>query len=269
VLNLGFNPKKNKEKKEKKEIKNKNNTNNNNINNNNNTHNKHNNNNNTAAMYLLALATAASLLATLTEAFIDREAYTVIIDHGEKTCYSKSFTQSVKVIFEYHVTVGGNKDIDARVVSPNGLVIYKELKKSGDEVSFMASEGDFKFCFSNEFSTISYKRIAFNIRPFEATALSEESGEVGIPMVKGPLEAFCDDIHLLTTAISDYQMKYRVRESMGRYLAEQLSHHVMWWSLGQALIIMMTGFGQVMIFKRFFTDKRYNNKPVKQVVPTN
>jgi len=220
-------------------------------------------------MYAFILAVFTSTLA-YTQAFVDREAYTVIIDHGEKTCYSKSFDMSIKVIFEYRVTAGGNKDIDARVVSPNGLVIYKELKKTGDEISFMASEGDFKFCFSNEFSTISWKKIAFNIRPFEAAALADESGEEGGGMaVKGPLEAFTDDIHLLTTAIVDYQMKYRVRESMGRYIAQQLNVHVMWWSLGQAVIVLMTGFGQVFVFKRFFSDSKRPVKSVpKQSVPS-
>lgn len=219
----------------------------------------------------MSLLAGVLLVLCLREAdgYFDREAYTVIIDSGEKTCYSKSFPSSVKTIFEYRVTMGGNKDIDARVVSPNGLVIYKELKKQGDEISFMASQGDFKFCFSNEFSTISWKRISFNIRPFETAPLADESGEEGVPNVRGPLEAFCDDIHLLTTAIVDYQMKYRVRESMGRYIAEQLGSHVMWWSMGQAVIVMLTGFGQVAIFRRFFTDKRPGTKaappPVQQV----
>ncbi|CAL1533884.1 unnamed protein product [Lymnaea stagnalis] len=198
------------------------------------------------------------------ESYIKREAYIIIVPSQEKTCFSKIFTQSIKVIFEYRVIAGGNQDIDTRIISPNGLVIYKELKSKGDEVSFNAQNGDFKFCFSNEFSQVTSKRIAFNIRPFEEASLSEEAGlnkSANLPKVKTALEAFCDNIHFLMTTVMDFQMKYMVRESMGRYIAENLNKRVMWWSFGQSIVIVLTGCGQVLIFKKFFTEKRGSSKP--------
>ncbi|XP_059178169.1 transmembrane emp24 domain-containing protein 7-like [Physella acuta] len=195
--------------------------------------------------------------------YISREAYVIIVPAQEKTCFSKTFSQSIKVVFEYSVTAGGNKDIDARIISPNGLVLYKQLKSRGDEVSFNAQNGDFKFCFGNEFSQVTGKRIAFNIRPFDEASLSQEAGDGDkkIPRVRGPLEAFCDNIHFLMTTVVDFQMKYMVRESMGRYVAESLNKRVMWWSLGQSIVIVITGFGQVFVFKKFFTEKRASTKP--------
>uniref|UniRef100_A0A0B7B3Z3 GOLD domain-containing protein n=1 Tax=Arion vulgaris TaxID=1028688 RepID=A0A0B7B3Z3_9EUPU len=188
-------------------------------------------------------------------AYFAREAFIVVVYPKDKFCFSKTFTNAIKVIFEYSVTAGGNHDIDARIVTPNGLIIYKEEKKNGDEVSFNAQNGDFKFCFSNEFSKVTTKRVAFNIRPYDEASVDDESAN-NQAQVKGPLEAFCDNIHFLMMTVMDFQMKYMVRESMGRYIAEDLNKRVMWWSLGQSVIIVLAGFGQVFIFKKFFTEKR-------------
>lgn len=100
------------------------------------------------------------------------------------------------------------------------------------------------------------KRIAFNVRPYDEASLADEAGKEA-PQVKGPLEAFCDNIHFLMTTVMDFQMKYMVRESMGRYVAEHLNKRVMWWSMGQTAIVVVTGFGQVLILKKFFTETRH------------
>lgn len=96
---------------------------------------------------ILHTAFILSVLATSSVAYFAREGYIIVVEPQEKTCFSKTFTDSVKVIFEFRVTAGGNQDIDAKIITPNGLVIYKEEKSTGDEVSFNAQNGDFKFCF--------------------------------------------------------------------------------------------------------------------------
>ncbi|KAK7000044.1 transmembrane emp24 domain-containing protein 7 [Biomphalaria glabrata] len=211
-------------------------------------------------MFINWLIVSACCL-TYVAAYITREAFVIIVPNKQKSCFSKSFSKSIKVIFEFRVTEGGNQDIDARIVSPNGLVIFKDLKSKGNEVSFNAQNGDFKFCFSNEFSQVTSKRVAFNIRPYDEASLSEESGGNKFPKAKSALEAFCDNIHFLMTTVMDFQMKYMVRESMGRYVAENLNRRVMWWSMGLSAVIVVTGFGQVFVFKKFFTERRSSTKP--------
>ncbi|KAH9509257.1 Transmembrane emp24 domain-containing protein 7 [Bulinus truncatus] len=195
-------------------------------------------------------------------AYFTRESFVVIVPNKQRSCFSKVFSKPIKVIFEFRVTAGGNQDIDARIISPNGLVIFKELKSKGNEVSFNAQNGDFKFCFSNEFSQVTSKRIAFNIRPFdESSSLDQAAGDKSTK-VKGAMEVFCDNIHFLMTTVMDFQMKYMVRESMGRYVAENLNKRVAWWSMGLSMVIVVIGFGQVLIFKKFFTERRSSTKPL-------
>jgi hypothetical protein len=53
-----------------------------------------------------------------------------------------------------------------------------------------------------------------------------------------------------------YQAVFRKNEAIGSEAAMQLGLHVLWWSLMQAAVIIVTGFGQVLAMKLFFTDRR-------------
>jgi len=61
-----------------------------------------------------------------------------------------------------------------------------------------------------------------------------------------------------------YQTVYRQNEAVGRHVAESLNWHVTWWSAGQALIIVITGVGQILVLRRFFTDRRSLQTPTSQ-----
>ncbi|KAK3745467.1 hypothetical protein RRG08_046124 [Elysia crispata] len=155
----------------------------------------------------------------------------------------------------YIVVAGGNRDIDIKVISPNGLVLYKALRTSGDELSFYAQGGDFRFCFSNQFSKVTKKRVAFNIRPFEEVEPVVDRFNRSRPVVQGSLETHCDNIHFFLGVVQDFQAKYLVRESSGRYLAETLQARVTICSLVLFAAVLVAGLGQVAVFKTFFTEK--------------
>lgn len=56
--------------------------------------------------------------------------------------------------------------------------------------------------------------------------------------------------------IVDYQTHFRLRESQTRSFAEDLNERVLYWSVGQSLVILIITVGQVFIMKSFFTDRR-------------
>lgn len=62
-----------------------------------------------------------------------------------------------------------------------------------------------------------------------------------------------------------YQTDFRLNEAKGRFMAESVNKRVLWWSVGQALIILVTGLSQVLILQTFFSEKRPSsldaNKP--------
>ena len=61
------------------------------------------------------------------------------------------------------VILGGNNDIDVEVIGPNKDVIYIGVKKIRDNIMWTTqNEGEYQFCFSNEFSVLSHKVIYFD-----------------------------------------------------------------------------------------------------------
>lgn len=186
--------------------------------------------------------------------------YTFELPDKEKTCFSEIFTDTSKILFEFKVIRGGNNDVDVKVISPAGKIVYKQEKISGDIVTMEPTLGEWKYCFNNEFSSISHKTIFFSIRPFSVDSLSKEAGGKQVPTVRVAAEMSMDEIHVMMSHVKEFQTRYRLRESIGRHIAEQLNGRVMWWSIAQAVIVMLTGFGQVMVFKTFFTERRKSSK---------
>ena len=172
----------------------------------------------------------------------------------ERFCFSERFEGPIKYIFEYRVIRGGNNDVDAIVKSPNGKVLYKQSKLKGDRFVFETSRGEYSFCFGNEFSTWAHKVIYFDLREEELSSLAGEAG-VKRPFVKTAAETSCDAVHETLTSVVEFQRDYRLKESIGRHIAEVLNRIVSWWSITQGCFILLAGFGQVILLRRFFTDK--------------
>ncbi|VDI79848.1 p24 family protein gamma-3 [Mytilus galloprovincialis] len=70
------------------------------------------------------------------------------------------------------------------------------------------------------------------------------------------METSAVNIHEDLRNILDDQTHHRLREAQGRVFAENLNDRVFYWSLGQSLIILFVGIGQVLVLRSFFTDKR-------------
>ncbi|KAK7103651.1 transmembrane emp24 domain-containing protein 7-like [Littorina saxatilis] len=184
---------------------------------------------------------------------------TYIVSKQEMACFSNVWKDSEKIFFEYQVVRGGQKDLNVQIITPNGMVLYDKERATSDEVTFTPQNGEFKFCFSNEFSKMTDKVVTFSLRPAFTSSLSEEIGDT-VPRVKKSSETSCDVIHEATSAALDFQRKYRIRESIGRHLAEQLNRMVTWWSMGQSLVVMLCSVGQVLVLRTFFMEKRSSTK---------
>ena len=64
----------------------------------------------------------------------------------------------------FQVIRGGNFDVDLRLFSPSGKIMYDEQRKQYDSISFHVEEaGEHYFCFSNEFSSFTHKTIYFDL----------------------------------------------------------------------------------------------------------
>ncbi|XP_019466261.2 transmembrane emp24 domain-containing protein 7 [Meleagris gallopavo] len=157
-------------------------------------------------------------------------------------------------VFSFQVITGGHYDVDCRLEDPDGTVLYKEMKKQYDSFTFTASRnGTYKFCFSNEFSTFTHKTVYFDFQVGEDPPLFPSENRV---TALTQMESACVSIHEALKSVIDYQTHFRLREAQGRSRAEDLNTRVAYWSIGEAIILLVVSIGQVFLLKSFFSDKR-------------
>ena len=185
---------------------------------------------------------------------LSRTSLTFELPDKDLMCFYQSYLGSSRWIFTFKVLKGGKNDVGASLESPNGKILYKENKIKEDKFVFETSVGVYKICFSNEFSTVTHKVVYFELRPEDADSLADGVGQK--PSADTQLEASLESVHQHCVEVGNFQTSYRLDEAKGRHCAEDLNQRVLLWSLGQALVILMAGFGQVYILKTFFTDKK-------------
>lgn len=149
---------------------------------------------------------------------------------------------------------GGHYDVDVILTGPRKNVMYKEVKKQYDSHTFTADmTGEYKACFSNEFSTFSHKLVYIDFQVGEEDPLPGV-GEHLTAMTQ--MESSSQEVHENLNAIIDYQTHHRLRETAGRKSAEGLNERVMIWSAFVTIAILFVGFGQVFVLKSFFAEKK-------------
>uniref|UniRef100_A0A8D0HR69 Transmembrane emp24 domain-containing protein 7 n=1 Tax=Sphenodon punctatus TaxID=8508 RepID=A0A8D0HR69_SPHPU len=182
-----------------------------------------------------------ALLLGLGVVSVSASEITFELPDNAKQCFYEEIVQGTKCTLEFQVITGGHYDVDCRLEDPDGLVLYKEMKKQYDSFTFTASRnGTYKFCFSNEFSTFTHKTVYFDFQVGEDPPLFPSENRVTA----------------LTQSVIDYQTHFRLREAQGRSRAEDLNTRVASWSIGEAIILLVVSIGQVFFLKSFFSDKR-------------
>ena len=204
-----------------------------------------------AAVFLFAVLVAGVRAAT--------QSLTFELGDNEHACFYQLFRGSESQTFVYEVLRGGQNDIDATVESPNGKILYKEKKQTRGTFLFESSFGIYSFCFGNEFSTFSHKRVYFSLRP-TADAADDDAADMAVgrgrPHANTQAESSIDGAHENLVGVIREQTAYRLNEMRGRAVAEDANARVHWWSLSQACVVVVAGCGQILILKFFFSESR-------------
>lgn len=181
---------------------------------------------------------------------------------NERQCFFEQIEKGVQSTLEFQVISGGQYDVDMELTAPNGQVLYKDVKKQYDSFTWTPDQsGVFKFCFSNEFSTFTHKIVYFDFQVGNEKPLFEKEGQHATAMTL--METATQEIHTALNDVADRQTHFRLREAKGRIFAEDLNHHVMLFSIGETIFILLLGLGQVFVLRSFFTDKKtYNSVPI-------
>ncbi|KIJ28791.1 hypothetical protein M422DRAFT_145575, partial [Sphaerobolus stellatus SS14] len=83
---------------------------------------------------------------------------------SHKECSFEDLHVNDKMTVTYQVRGGRNLDIDFWLADPNNLALEKHLKQSTGAVSIITEhDGRYKYCFSNQMSTVADKIVSFNV----------------------------------------------------------------------------------------------------------
>jgi len=199
--------------------------------------------------FLLVLLVALLMANTATAVELTFE-----LPDNAKECFFEEIKKDTSSTLEFQVVTGGQYDVDVILTDPKKNVLYKQIKKQYDSHTWTAEmDGEYTACFSNEFSTFSHKLVYIDFQVGDEEPLPG-MGEHVTAMTQ--MESSAQEIHENLNAVIDYQTHHRLRETQGRKRAEDLNERVMMWSIFVTAAIFTVGFGQVVVLKSFFAEKR-------------
>jgi len=70
------------------------------------------------------------------------------------------------------------------------------------------------------------------------------------------METSTSQIHDSLKMVLDYQTHHRLREAQGEVFAEDLGDRVQYWSMGQFVLILAVGVGQILFLRGLFTEQQ-------------
>lgn len=171
-----------------------------------------------------------------------------------RECFYEEIKKNQTATLEYQVVTGGQYDVDVTLESPTKEILYRQIKTQFDSHQFTAqATGVHAVCFSNEFSTFSHKLVYMDFQVGEEQPLPGIDEHASVLTL---LESSAQEIHKSLTAVQDYQTHHRLQESQGRKRAEDLNERVLWWSLAETIAILVIAFGQVIVLRSFFSEKK-------------
>jgi protein ERP2 len=214
-----------------------------------------------SATSLRTVAVATVAVMALLTGFCHAYEYTFELPDNEKMCFHEVLKKDVKCVLEFQVITGGNYDVDLEIMAPGKEILYKEMKKQYDNFKWTTKvEGEFSFCFSNEFSTFTHKLVYFDFQAGDDDPVRKAVGEHASVLTQ--METSSAVIHDSMKTVIDYQTHHRLREAQGEVFAWALNSWVLRWSVGQTMMILAVGIGQVLVLRSFFTDRIRRNEAI-------
>jgi len=176
-----------------------------------------------------------------------------------KECFYEVIEEGKTSTVEFQVVTGGQYDVDVLIEGPQKnkaqkTQLYKQVKKQYDSFTWTADvTGEYRACFSNEFSTFSHKLVYVDFQVGDEEPLPGVGDHL---TAMTQMESSAQEVHENLNSVVDYQTHHRLRETTGRKRAEDLNERIMVWSAFVTVAIFVVGFGQVLVLKSFFSEKK-------------
>nr|XP_033780847.1 transmembrane emp24 domain-containing protein 1 [Geotrypetes seraphini] len=190
--------------------------------------------------------------------------FTFLLPAGRQECFFQAAMHNNSMEVEYQVIGGAGMDVDFTLVSPRGVMLVTEFRKSdGVHTVEPTEDGDYMMCFDNSFSTISEKLIFFELifdsQPGEEDTDSWSEMVAPEEMLDIKLEDIKEAIEAMKTRLEksiQMQTVLRAFEARDRNLQETNLQRVDFWSAVNLSVLVTVAFLQLYMLKSLFDDKR-------------
>jgi len=197
------------------------------------------------------------LAVVLALAVSTSEAYFITVDAHAEECFFDKVKMGTKMGLIFEVAEGGFLDIDVRIEGPDGKIVHSGERESNGKYTFAAHmDGIYRYCFSNQMSTMTPKIVMFTMDIGEAPAEGGEVGADGEEPSHNKLEDMIKELSTALTGVKHEQEYMSVRDRIHRAINENTNSRVVMWSFFEALVLVAMTLGQVYYLKRFFEVRR-------------
>lgn len=179
------------------------------------------------------------------------------VKSNELACFYTAVDKpNEKIAFYFAVQAGGDFDIDYYAKNPHDQIILEGTKeKQGDFVFTAEYTGEYRFCFSNDMSTVTDKLVDFEISvehdirpemPVKPGMGTEETTGIEESVLK---------LSSLVSQMSRTQKYFRTRENRNMSTVQSTEARVFWFALLESsAMVTMSGL-QVFIVRTFFSRR--------------
>lgn len=187
-------------------------------------------------------------------------AFFVTVDAHAEECFFDRVKSGTKMGLMFEVAEGGFLDIDVRIEGPDGKVVHSGERESNGKYTFAAHmDGMYKYCFSNQMSTMTPKIVMFTMdigeAPSDNTNNTDGAGGESEPS-HNKLEDMIKELSTALTGVKHEQEYMMVRDRIHRGINDNTNSRVVMWSFFEALVLVAMTLGQVFYLKRFFEVRR-------------
>ena len=164
----------------------------------------------------------------------------------EKECYTESVAKNVHVSFQYQVVAGGQLDIDATIENAETGSVLKHWTgdKEGRHQIRPDEDSKYTFCFSNMMARFTPKWVNFYIQKSHNPNVAKV-GDLD------PVEKAILKLNDQLGELQDEQRSLRTTEHQHRDTIEVTSERLLYWSVFEAVVLVLMGSFQMYYLKRF------------------
>lgn len=175
-------------------------------------------------------------------------------------CFTEEYGQDQLVVGEYHAYPGYNMEIEVRVTSPKGVVLYRKQNADKGKYAFTTAEsGDYQMCFVNTLSPgMAYsqglkRRIQLDVK---TGVDAKDYSEIAKVEHLKPIELELRKMEDTVSTIHAEMLYMRAREEAMRNTNESTNARVVWYSVLGLITSIVLGVFQVYYLKRYFHSKK-------------